>query len=75
MGPFLALCFGLFTPVYELAHNISSFFRLPFSYEFIESTGVFVFASIVAMLLNYIFYDKLVFGDNHSEKPDENMVK
>lgn len=75
VGPFLAWCFRLFTPVYELAHNISSFFRFPFSYEFVESTGVFVFASIIAMLLNYIFYDKLVFGDNHSEKPDENMIK
>ena len=75
LGPFLTWFFRLFTPVYELAHNISSFLRFPFSYEFVESTGVFVFASLVVMVLNYMFYDKLVFGSRRSKKTDKNMVK
>lgn len=60
--PVLTQLFSLITPLYELAFNISNALHFPFSYEFILSTGAFVLASCITMILNYLFYDKFVFG-------------
>lgn len=61
ISPALTWLFGLLTPLYELAFNISSAIHLPFDYEFIESTGIFCLTALITMILNYLFYDKLVF--------------
>ena len=65
ISPFFTWLFGFIKPVYHFAHSISSAINLPFDYEFIESTGIFGFTTCVTMILNYLFYDKLVFGDSH----------
>ena len=64
ISPLCTQIFKLFTPIYQLAFNISSFMHLPFDYEFIEATGVFGFTAVVTMILNFLFYDRIVF-----EKP------
>lgn len=64
----LTWLFGKITPLYEFAYNISSAIHLPFDYAFVESTGIFGLTTAVAMVLNYIFYDKLVFGDKNKAK-------
>lgn len=61
IGPWLTQLFSLFTPLYDLTHNIFNTLHLPFAYEFIQSTGAFILTSIVIMVLNYLFYDKFVF--------------
>ncbi len=63
ISPFFTWLFSLMTPIYEFAFNISSAIHLPFDYNFVESTGVFCFTTCVTMILNYLFYDKLVFDD------------
>lgn len=68
ISPFFTWLFGFITPIYELAFNISSSIHLPFDYNFIESTGIFCFTTAVTMVLNYLFYDKLVFDDNYIKK-------
>ena len=60
--PIATSLFGLFTGLYEFAYSISSWLGLPFSLEFVETTGVFVLMTGVIMILNYLFYDRLVFG-------------
>ena len=62
ISPFFTWLFGFITPLYEFAFNISQSIHLPFNYAFIESTGIFCFTTAFTMTLNYIFYDKLVFG-------------
>ncbi len=62
IGPWLTQLFSFITPLYDLAFNISTTLNLPFTYEFIQSTGAFVLTSIVTMILNYLFYDRFVFG-------------
>lgn len=62
VGPWLTQLFSLLTPLYEFAHNIASAIHLPFSYEFILSTGAFVLTSAVVLILNFLFYDRFVFG-------------
>lgn len=62
IAPGFTQLFSLFTPLYEFAYNITSAIHLPFSYEFILTTGAFVLNSIVIMILNFLFYDKFVFG-------------
>ena len=62
ISPFLTWVFGFMTPVYEVAFNISTWLHLPFDYAFVESTGIFGFATLITMILNYFFYDRLVFG-------------
>lgn len=71
IGPFLTWLFGLITPLYELAFNISSAMHLPFDYDFVHSTGAFVLTSIVTMILNFLFYDKIVFGKKKEEEKEE----
>ena len=75
ISPFLTWFFGLLTPFYEFVYNISTNLNLPFDYAFIESTGIFGFTTIITMTLNYLFYDKLVFGTNNETRTkDKDMI-
>lgn len=65
--PFTIWVFGFLTGLYQFAFMICEFLHIPFSYEFVESTGIYVLAAIITMTLNYLFYDKFVFG-NKEEK-------
>lgn len=62
IGPGLTQLFSLLTPLYEFAYNISSALHLPFTYEFVLTTGAFVLTAAVTMILNFLFYDRFVFG-------------
>ena len=66
--PFFTWFFGLAKFLYEFTYNISSAIYLPFDYAFVESTGIFILVNIVIMILNYLFYDRLVFGKPKSTK-------
>ena len=71
--PALTLFFETWTWLYEFAFSISSFLHLPFSYDFIVSTGVFGFMSLVIMVLNFICYDRVVFGDKKEKERGEKV--
>ena len=62
IAPGFTQLFSLFAPLYEFVYNITSAIHLPFSYEFVLTTGAFVLNSIVIMILNFLFYNKFVFG-------------
>ena len=68
ISPALTQFFSIFTPLYEFVFNITTAMRLPFSYEFILTTGTFILTSGVIMILNFFFYDRFVFGKNNSIK-------
>ena len=68
ISPALTQFFSIFTPLYEYVFNITTAMRLPFSYEFILTTGTFILTSGVIMILNFFFYDRFVFGKNNSKK-------
>ena len=68
ISPALTWLFGHITPVYEFAFNISSALHLPFDYDFVESTGIFCFTTAITMIINFFFYDKIVFRDSKNEK-------
>lgn len=67
ISPGFTWFFGLFHPLYDFAHNITSNIGLPFDHDFVESTGIFILVNIVIMILNFLFYDKLVFDKPKSE--------
>ena len=62
ISPLLTKIFGLIEPLYQFIYNIVSVLHLPFNYDFVESTSIFCLTTLVTMILNYLFYDKLVFG-------------
>lgn len=64
INPLLTQLFSLITPLYEFAFNVSQTINLPFTYEFIQSTGAFILTAIITMILNFLFYDRFVFGKN-----------
>ena len=68
ISPSFTWLFSLMTPVYEFAFSIFNAIHIPFDYNFVESTGVFCFTTAVTMVLNYLFYDKLVFDDTFVKK-------
>lgn len=63
IAPFLTWFFKLFTPTYNFFYSLSFSMGLSLTYEFVESTLVFIFVILITLTLNYLFYDKLVFGD------------
>lgn len=63
ISPLLTWLFGFITHVYEFIFGISQSIHLPFDYNFIESTSIFCLTTAVTMILNFLFYDKLVFDD------------
>ena len=71
ISPFFTWFFGRITPLYEFAFNISQNIGLPFDYDFIESTGIFCLTTAVTMVLNFIFYDKLVFGAKPAKEKND----
>ncbi len=72
IGPWITQLFSLLTPVYDFAYNIFQNMHIDFSYDFVQSTGAFIFTGIVTMILNFLFYDKFVFGESkHNNKTKE----
>ena len=74
VSPLLNQLFSYITPLYEFAFNITSAIHLPFTYEFVLTTGAFVLTSAVVMVINFLFYDKFVFGKKvkiSNEKEEE----
>ena len=69
IGPWLTQLFSLLTPLYEFAFHICEAIHLPFSYEFVLTTGAFILTAIITMILNFLFYDRFVFGKSN------NMIK
>ncbi|MBQ3296745.1 GtrA family protein [Candidatus Saccharibacteria bacterium] len=67
IGPFFTWLFTLITPLYDFIYSISTAIHLPFDYNFVQSTSVFILTSIVAMILNYLFYDRFVFSESKSQ--------
>lgn len=68
ISPFFIWVFGLIKPLYGFVFDVSAMIHLPFDYSFVESTGIFILTTIVIMILNYLFYDRLVFGGQKSSK-------
>ena len=64
--PALTWMFGFITPLYHFAHGISLFLHFPFDYEFVESTGIFCLTTGVTLILNFFFYDRIVFSKKNS---------
>ncbi len=69
INPGLTQIFSLITPIYDFAYNICQNLHLNFSYEFVQSTGAFVFTGVVTMIMNFLLYDRFVFGK--SKKPEK----
>ena len=44
---------------------------IDFSYDFIQSTGAFILTTIVTMIMNFLLYDKFVFGKTKSNIEEE----
>ena len=62
ISPASTQIFSYMTFLYNFAFNITNAMRIPFSYDFIQSTGAFVLANIVIMIINFLFYDRFIFG-------------
>lgn len=75
LKPFTAWVVGMWTGLFQFALTVSEWLRLPFDYETIEYLGVYGIATLVIMILNYFFYDKLVFGSEKKSVETRKMAK
>lgn len=66
--PVLTQLFSFITPLYQFAFNIFQSLHIPFSYDFTLTTGAFVLTTIIVMILNFLFYDKFVFGKTNNKE-------
>ena len=62
LRPLMSFGFKSLTGLYQFAYMISSAIHLPFTYDFVENTGLFVLMTVVTMTLNFLCYDRVVFG-------------
>jgi len=70
--PLLTSFFGLFGFLYRFAYDICQGIGINFSYEFVESTGNYVLMTAVVMVINFLVYDRFVFGKaKKAETTDE----
>ena len=72
--PILTTIFGLFGGLYEFAFMITDGINLPFSFDFVQSTGIYILMTAVTMILNYLFYDKIVFGTTKTDEEEGENV-
>ena len=49
--------------------------HLPFSYEFVLTTGAFALNALVIMIINFLFYDRFVFGKKPEQTEDNKNDK
>ena len=69
--PVLTLFFGLFGFLYRIAFDIlCEGIGLPFSFDFVQSTGNYVLMTAVVMVINFLVYDKFVFWEGKRRKDD-----
>ncbi|MBQ6147563.1 GtrA family protein [Candidatus Saccharibacteria bacterium] len=57
--------------LYQLAFDICQAIHIPFSYEFVASTGNFVLVTAVIMVINFLIYDRFVFGKKKEKAEEE----
>lgn len=70
LRPFLTFFFGLFTGVHQFVYVVVGWIPLFSSFNFVQTTTIYVLMTLVTMTLNFIFYEKIVFG---SKKEGENV--
>lgn len=75
--PVLVAFFSLLTGLYEFAFMLIGWIPVFSSFDFVASTGIYVLMTIVTMTLNFIFYEKIVFGRSKEdgEKVDIKSVR
>jgi len=74
--PLLTLFFGLFGSLYKFAFDVCQTIGIGFSYEFVESTGNYILMTAVVMVINFLIYDKFVFGEaKHSDEQGKSSKK
>lgn len=73
--PALAFIMQGLEPIYQLAFGVSQVIRLPFNYEFVRNTGIFGLMTAVIMVLNFMVYERLVFGEGLKEKASKGKSK
>ena len=61
--PILATGLTTLTGLYEWAFGVCQWLNLPFNYEFVMSTGLYVLMTVVTAIINFIFYERVVFGE------------
>lgn len=68
--PALTAFFGLviFDFLYRLAFDICQGIGFGFSYEFVTTTGNYVLMTAVTMVINFLVYDRFVFGTKREEQ-------
>ena len=80
INPLFTWLFGFLDPIYQFAFNISSALHLPFDYNFVESTLIFCLTGFVVMILNFLFYDRIVFSSQNNfqkkskQPPEEDLI-
>ncbi|MBR3236691.1 GtrA family protein [Candidatus Saccharibacteria bacterium] len=71
INPLFTQLFSYLTPLYDFAYSIIQALHIPVSYELTLTTGAFALTSLVNMILNFIFYDKFVFGKKEGKNDDK----
>lgn len=64
--------FGAWTGVYQVAYDLLSW---AFDYDAVETLGIYGLTTVVTMTLNYLVYDRLVFGKDKRKGDEEIEVK
>lgn len=75
--PLLTALFTLLTGFHEFVYLIVGWIPLFSSFDFVRTTTIYVLMMLITMTLNYIFYEKIVFGSSkqHGQEVDVQSVR
>ena len=69
--PLLTLVFRLLTGLYEWVFGTGVNIGINWDYNFVESTGIYGFMTIITMILNFTVYERLIF-EKKPQKENKN---
>ncbi len=72
LRPMLTGFFGLFTGFHQFVFVVVGWIPLFSSFDFVQTTTIYILMTLVTMTLNFIFYEKIVFG-TRNKKDGENV--
>lgn len=75
IAPFFTWLFKFNQPIHNFLYSISFGMGFSFTYEFVESTTIFIFVTLITLTLNFLFYDRLVFGKTTKQPAKKELKK
>lgn len=68
LRPILVTMLGWMGWLYDWVYSVCGWMGVGFSHDFVTSTGIYILMTMITAVLNFLFYDRVVFGKKDKRK-------